>query len=84
MNDNPYKKNIYENEEIKQCKLLGGLVGFFFSIIGLFAGFLYPTQSKERNAFIRGWVIGFLILFLVIGIGLLIYGIIVLNTPTKP
>ena len=44
-----------DRKNVKQSSSLGFFVGFFFSIVGLFAGFLYPTDSEQREKFIDGW-----------------------------
>ena len=46
-------------------RCLGFICGIFFSIIGLFAGFLYPTMSMQREDFICGWIKGFRISFII-------------------
>lgn len=61
-----------ENYELKKCKSLGKLLGFFFTILGLFAGFLYPQDSEERKNFIDGWKAGFEILLYVAVISLVV------------
>lgn len=53
------------NYELRKCESLGKLVGFFFGIVGLFAAFLYPQSSEERNKFIEGWRQGFIISLIV-------------------
>lgn len=53
------------NNELRKCESLGKLIGFFFNIVGLFAGFLYPQSSEERNRFIEGWRKGFIIFIVV-------------------
>ena len=54
------------NDEKNQYNF-GLVLAILFSIIELFAGFLYPTQSKERLTFIEGWKKG-IIMQLVIAI----------------
>lgn len=49
-----------------KSKSLGKMLGFFFSIIGLFAGFLYPEGSEEREDFIDGWFSGFMSMLLLV------------------
>ena len=47
------------NNKFSKSKSLGKLIGFFFGIVGLFAGLLYPESSEERSDFIDGWRTGF-------------------------
>lgn len=37
-----------------------GFICGLFTIFGLIGGFLYPTESEQREQFITGWKFGFL------------------------
>ena len=63
------------NDEKNQYNF-GLVLAILFSIIGLFAGFLYPTQSKERLTFIEGWKKGTIMQLVIATIIILIYCII--------
>lgn len=65
-------ENMDTNYSEKEKKGFGLLVGLFFSIIGLFAAFLYPSQSEERLTFIEGWKLS-----LYIHIGLAVIAVII-------
>ena len=56
-----------ESEEEKQensARVLGIICGLF-TILGLWAAFLYPQKSSEREEFILGWKITFFIVFII-------------------
>ena len=42
----------------------GIFLGLLFSIIGLFAGHLYPPESQDRLTLIEGWKYGIFIQFM--------------------
>ena len=67
MDINPYTQNYNKIKDEKNQFNFGVALAILFSIVGLFAGFLYPTQSKERLTFIDGWKKG-IIIQIVIGI----------------
>ena len=48
--------------EQRNKKTTGILLGLFLGIIGLIIGVcIYPSQTIERDTFMKGWGIGFLI-----------------------
>ena len=44
---------------------LGFILGFFFGILGLL-GLLACSDSEEKNAFMQGWIIAFIISILIV------------------
>lgn len=61
----------------KESSSLGAMLGFFFNIIGLLAGFLYPADSEERYRFISGWKSGFISFLLLVPIAIIVVFLII-------
>ena len=62
MEDN--KEQITENTSTStesNAGLIGGLMGFFLSCLGIFGALIFANNPKEKDRFISGWLTGFLI-----------------------
>lgn len=76
MSYNPYTNNQKDSEN---QFTFGFVLALFFSIIGLFAGLLFPEESKKRLTFINGWKNGMIWGIILVAIIGLIIGINTLN-----
>ncbi len=58
----------------KNKKVVGVLLSLFLGLIGLIIGLcLYPYNSEERNTFLNGWLLGFVISLLIGVVFVIIY-----------
>lgn len=53
------------NKDKSNQIVFGFFLALLFSIVGLFAGMLYPAQSVERLTFIEGWKKGAIFNFII-------------------
>lgn len=41
--------------------IIGIVVGLFGNLLGLLGLFIWPKETKDRETYIKGWLIGFII-----------------------
>ncbi|MGN0961444.1 MAG: hypothetical protein ACI4PF_04525 [Christensenellales bacterium] len=60
----------------KSRKGLGVVLGLFIGLLGLLFLLAFPQGSNERDTFIKGWTIGFIIQIVLGVVGGILFGVV--------